>query len=110
MPDKNAPVVVKLSSPIMVAGEQTDELTVQPPKVKHLEALNDLRLSLNAESGTVELANFPKSITKAVEVLCGLTPKEVAEIDIRDLGKLGQAVWGFFAKSLPGLGASRSGQ
>jgi len=113
MSDKQAPtepVTVKLTEPIMMGGEETGELTVQVPKLKHLAALDDLRLAGNPETGSVELSNLPKAVAKGIRVLCNLTEREAGELSISDAARVGKVVLGFFGLSLEGIGASKSGQ
>lgn len=78
-------LTVKLTYAIQAHGEEVSELTVRRPKVKDLRAMD-------AVQGDVA------KTAMLIGALCGLTPREVDQIDAMDFATVGQAVTDF----LPG--------
>jgi len=100
-------VVVRLSEPVVLQGEKTRELRLEKPKLKHLAALDGLKLKVDKD-GEISLGNLGSVALNVAVLLGGLTEREAGELPLADLGKVGEAFKGFFGGFLAS-GNSSSG-
>lgn len=91
------PQKITLSTPIRVGGEMVKELTVEEPKAKHYEMIDQLAIKID-QNGEIELKNLGSLGFFAAMNLAngGLTAKEAGELAMKDLFSLAYAVAGFF--------------
>lgn len=77
--------VVKLSSPVTIAGKTTAELTLHEPKAKHLRGV---KINLD---GSLDM----DMLLELAATLTGELPAVIDELSIADLAALGNAVIDF---------------
>ena len=78
---------VRLSKPILVANDEVWDLSFREPTIGDI-------VRFDGSSGAAKLL-------KMIEVLAGITPREAASINARDLPRIVEAIQGFFSASPP---------
>lgn len=95
-PNLQPEVVVNLTFPIKVKGQEVHQLTLRRPNLGMLMQLNDLGLRI--KDGT-EVTGLGLVAIKAVAHMAGLSVIEAQAIDLVDLAEIVKAVAGFFGNS-----------
>ena len=82
------PVLYKFSTAARHQGREIYEIEVRPPTMR------DLKQIAKEGDATARLA-------KMIELLTGMTTREVEDIQVEDVAALGEIVAGFFPNSKP---------
>ncbi len=76
---------VPLTHPIMVSGEEVDELWFERPKLKHLRGVD-------LSKGLAE----PEKLQSVIAGVAGIAEDEAGELDYEDLQAVSEVIVGFF--------------
>ena len=93
---------IMLSRPIVVAGENTQSITLQEPTLAHAEFLDKVRFKFDQE-GNAEIVGMGSTVKNAAIYLGGLTENEAGQIAASDCLAVWTAVMGFLMPS-PAIG------
>ena len=90
-PDGSA--VIRLKKPIKVSGQETGELNMPTPTAAILQKLDGLGIKVSG-SGDVALDDVGPSTHKLLQAVCGLTPGEINQMHLADVGRVLQHFFG----------------